>query len=114
MKRLSDIDLSPTQSEALGEIQQGIIKNFSVESIILYGSMARGESDEESDIDLLIITDQPLERPERHRITELIFEVNLRYETNFSSLVVDRASWDTGLYSVLPIRHNIERDGILV
>jgi predicted nucleotidyltransferase len=114
MKRLSDIDLSPSQSEALDQIQQGLLENFSIEAIVLYGSVARGEADEESDIDLLIITTHALERHERHRITELIFETNLRHETNFSSLVADRASWESGLYSVLPIRQNIERDGVLI
>ena len=114
MRQLRELDLSPNQSKALDEIVQGIKRDFSIEAVVLYGSAARGEAGEESDIDLLIITSQPLERTDRHRITDLIFEVNLRHGTNFSSLVVDKESWETGVYSVLPIHHNIERDGLQV
>lgn len=50
----------------------------------------------------------------RHEITNEVFEVNLQYDTNFSTLVVDRRSWETGIVSVLPIHDEILRDGVQV
>jgi len=82
--------------------------------LVLYGSFARGQADEESDVDLLIVTGRPLTRFERHEITDVAFEVNLQYDTNFSTLVVDLKSWESGMFSVLPIRDEIIRDGIQV
>ncbi|MBI4574447.1 MAG: nucleotidyltransferase domain-containing protein [candidate division NC10 bacterium] len=82
--------------------------------MVLFGSAARGEADEESDLDLLILTKKPVTRPTRHQITDLIFDVNLRYGTNFSSLVVDRDNWERGVVSVLPIHEEILRDGVAV
>ncbi|MEK9136627.1 MAG: nucleotidyltransferase domain-containing protein, partial [Bacteroidota bacterium] len=82
------------------------------DGIVLYGSFSRGESDEESDIDLLVFTRLPLQRKVRHQITDTVFEVNLKYDTNFSTLVVDRASWESGIFSILPVRDEILRDGI--
>ena len=114
MKRLDDKLLTTVQSKALEELRERLFIEFDVESIILYGSVARGKSDEESDIDLLIITTNPLARSERHRITDVIFEVNLCYDTNFSSLVVDRRCWDEGALSIHPIRDEILKDGLLV
>ena len=70
--------------------------------------------DAESDMDLLIVTPSPLTRFERHEITNVVFDVNLRHDTNFSTLVVDEASWDAGIISVLPLRDEIMRDGIQV
>ena len=50
----------------------------------------------------------------RHQITDIVFEINLKFGTNFSTLVVDRESWDSGLYSVLPLRDEIVREGVPV
>lgn len=92
MKRLDDIALTPIQCQALDELRRRLFDKFDIENLILYGSVARGKADEESDLDLLILTAQPLTRLVRHEITDLVFEVNLGYGTNFSTLVVDRAS----------------------
>jgi predicted nucleotidyltransferase len=112
VKRLDDITLAPNQYQALDELRRRLFDEFDVEAMILYGSVARGEADEESDLDLLIVTAQPLTRLRRHEITDVVFEVNLRYGTNFSTLVVDRNSWEGGAISVLPLRDEILKEGI--
>jgi len=114
MKQLQDLHLTPIQHKALSELRSRLLGELAIEEIILYGSVARGEADEESDIDLLIVTSEALKRTARHEITDAVFEVNLRYGTNFSTLVVDRASWESGLISALPIREAILREGILL
>ena len=112
MKRFDNVTLAPNQYQALGELRRRLFDEFDVEAVILYGSVARGEADEESDLDLLIVTAQPLMRPARHEITDMAFEVNLLYGTNFSTLVVDCNSWEVGGFSVLPLREEILKDGI--
>jgi hypothetical protein len=49
-------------------------------------------------LDRLIVTSQQLTRFERHEITDIAFDVNLQNLTNFSTLVVDQASWEMGSY----------------
>ena len=96
------------------EVPRRVAQLYEVDKIVLYGSVARGEADEESDLDLLIVTAKPLTRTERHKITDLVFEVNLEFGTNLSTLVVDRETWESGLFSVLPIHDEINREGILL
>jgi predicted nucleotidyltransferase len=112
IKQLEHIHLTPWQKQALTEILHRLYDQFQVVSVILYGSVARGEADEESDIDLLILTANPLSRLVRHDITDVVFDVNLRDGTNFSTLVLDQHAWETGAVAVLPLKEAILQDGI--
>jgi uncharacterized protein len=112
MRSLDQVRLTESQRQALAELHRQLLGSFGAESVCLYGSVVRGEADNESDTDLLVITKRPLDRPARRRITDLVFEVNLRYGTNFSALVVDRAAWDKGPVSVLPLKEEILREGV--
>ena len=112
MKRFDNVTLAPNQYQALDELHRRLFDEFDIEAVTLYGSVARGEADEESDLDLLIVTAHPFTRPACHGITDVVFEVNLLYGTNFSTLVVDRNSWEVGVFSVLPLREEILKDGI--
>lgn len=114
MKTLDQIQITENQLDALREIKRRLVEKFAIHAFILYGSISRNQADEESDVDLLVVTSNLLTRYERHQITDVVFEVNLHYETNFSTLVVDNQTWETGIFSVLPIRDEIIRDGILL
>ena len=114
MRKLTDVRLTRTQAQALAELKRRLCEEFGVEALVLYGSVARGEADDESDLDLLVLTPDPLSRRARHEITDAVFEVNLQYGTNFSTLVLDRDSWHDGPVSVLPIRAEVMKDGVAV
>ena len=109
---MNKMPLSDNQSKALHVIKKRVRDLFDVVDFVLFGSVARGEADEESDLDLMIVVSQSLSRSKRHEITDIVFEVNLEFGTNFSTLVVDQESWDTGMLSVLPLKDEIIRDGI--
>jgi predicted nucleotidyltransferase len=111
---MNSISFSHQQSQALKEIKQRIMERFSLIDCLLYGSAARQQATEESDLDLLIVISEALTRFKRHEITDIVFEVNLKYGTNFSSLVVDKETWETGIISVLPLRDEILRNGVRV
>ena len=114
MKDFRTITLTSNQSLALNEIRQRLLDKFDIYILVLYGSFVRGDADKESDIDLLIVTANQLPRPIRHIITDIVFEVNLHHDTNFSTLVVDHDSWEAGTFSVLPLRDEIIREGVKV
>lgn len=106
------LHLASNQRQALNELKFKLVHEFDIESLALYGSAARGEASEESDLDLLILTKHPLTRLARHKITDLAFEINLHYGTNFSTVVVDRDAWKTGAFSVIPFREEVLRDSV--
>lgn len=114
MKQIKDLSITSEQIQALKDLKRRLYDEFKIEELVLYGSVARNQPDDESDIDLLVLTTKPLTRFERHKITDVVFEINLQYGTNFSTLVLDRGAWQAGPISVLPLRDEIFKDGIML
>ena len=54
----------PLNRETIQAITQLIVERFQPEQIILFGSVARGEEDENSDLDLMVVL-RPGEKPPR-------------------------------------------------
>jgi predicted nucleotidyltransferase len=112
MRRLNDIVLKPKDRQAV-EILSGLLRErFPVDRVILFGSKARGDDGPDSDIDLLVLTSRLLTQDERREMAEVVLEVELRLDVLVSKLVVPSDSWDHGLYQALPIRREVEREGV--
>ncbi len=112
MKTLVDLQLPPQLWKALQEAPKRIGAEFAVDRIVLFGSVVRGEEDEESDVDLLIVLQDPPNHQVRNSISRLLLDINLQYDTNLSGLVVDRKAWDEGQLTVLPIHEEIKEEGM--
>lgn len=112
MRTLDDIDLSPGDRSAIEEAARVIRHLTSVEQILVFGSKARGDDDEESDIDLLVLTSRSLTRAERHAIVDSLFPLQLAYSVVLSPIFVAIDDWRSGPMSVLPIRAEIDDHGV--
>jgi predicted nucleotidyltransferase len=79
--------------------------------VVLFGSKARGDAAEESDIDLLVLMDEENDvvRAELWRIAS---DVSLEYDVVLSVRVYGRARWDESRRIRLPLYRAIVDDGI--
>jgi predicted nucleotidyltransferase len=112
MKRLDLIPLKDNELRAIEAAAKVLRERLPVEQVILFGSKARGEDDPESDIDLLVLTKRPLTRDEQRLVIDLLFPIELEHDVVFSTLEITAAEWVHGLYQVLPLRAEVERDGV--
>ena len=112
VKMLADISLPDRDRRAVERAAEILRTNFPVERIVLFGSKARGEDDDESDIDLLVLTRRPLGHAEQDGVTDALFDLQLELDVVISPLIVATEEWDRGLFQVLPIRHEVDRDGV--
>jgi len=114
MKTLSVLNLEENERNALLELKEKLLQKFPNVEIILYGSKARGDSDEESDIDLLILLDSEVSRQVREKITEITYDLELKYDVVFGIIVEDRDFWNSPLANAMPLHWNVDKEGILI
>lgn len=62
--------MTQTLDGVLPEMVQAIVEEVDPEQVYLFGSRARGDASPESDVDLLVIEDQPFD-PQRSRLQEV-------------------------------------------
>ncbi len=81
-----------------------------LKDIILYGSHARGDAAEGSDIDLIVLLDD-MDNPvsELQRCSKEIHQLDLLYDTLISIIPIDARQYETRR---LPIILNAKREGI--
>ncbi len=114
MKNIEDLSLNDNENKAIREATRMLKEKFSVKEVILFGSKARGDSSEESDIDLLLLTTGPLHWKERHAIIEALFDVEMKHSVAISIVVNTVHDWQKGICTVLPIHEEINREGVMI
>jgi predicted nucleotidyltransferase len=114
MRAFDEVQLKPNDRAAVERAAQILRQRFPVERLILFGSKARGEDDAESDIDLLVLSSRPLSWRDRDAVMEALFDLQLELEVVFTPVVIPLDEWENGVYQVLPLRKEVERDGVLL
>jgi len=106
------LSLAAHDRAAVLEAARVLADHLPVERVVLFGSKARGDDRADSDIDLLILTARPLDVVEGFRVTDLLQPIQHRHHCIISPLRLSADEWYHGVYQVLGIRHEIDRDGI--
>lgn len=82
--------------------------------VILFGSHARGQANEESDWDILILIDKP--KPNRSReqkYRDEIFQLELELGEAISTIIYSKSDWESR-YVFSPLYRNIQKEGVKI
>jgi uncharacterized protein len=112
MKALNEVNLKPRDRAAIGRAAQILHSQFAARQVVLFGPRARGDDDPESDIDLLVLLDGKVDQPLKSTIRRVLYTLGLELGVCFSTLMIPINAWEEGVYRVMPIRGEIERDGV--
>ena len=112
MRRLGN--LSEKESQALKELMDGLKKLYgkNLSKVILYGSKARGDSTNDSDVDIMVLLkDYKKWEEEFDRVSEAVYSVEEKYDYDLLISFVIKKELD---YQVekSPLLLNVRREGI--
>lgn len=83
-------------------------------TLLLYGSVARGTQDLESDYDVLILTDATLSTKEEDAVTDAVYNLELEQGIVISTLFYTRDFWAAPLAQVMPFHQRVQEDGVVI
>ena len=97
------------------ELVQGLTDIFrnNISMIILYGSVARGSANKESDIDIAIVVRSQMDDATKRRVLNWAADMDIRYERVFSIVDIQESNmrkWE----NVLPFYRNVKKEGIVL
>lgn len=81
--------------------------------VILYGSRARGDAAPDSDWNLLVLLDGPVDSARVRRVRHQLYELELETAMVLSSIVRSKEDWESKRYRALPFHANIMREGLM-
>lgn len=86
-----------------------------LEKVILYGSYARGEATDESDVDIMAVVDngKELEKTVRQIMVDISYELSLAYGVEVTVLLQDKDEYEQW-QPYIPFLRNVNREGIVV
>jgi len=96
----------------LAELKQGLSKIYGerLKAVVLFGSYARGDYHEGSDLDVMIVLDTYKSYwDELVRSSELASDLSLKYDITISRMIMSEEQWKKG---ELPVLKNIRIEGV--
>ena len=106
-------NLQPQERKAILALLEILEKELlhSIRHVVLFGSKARGDSDAESDIDLLIVVEEYSWALEKE-ITRLTTQADYAHNVVLSDHIIGKARFEQMAARREPLYCNLEREGI--
>lgn len=100
---------------ALAQIVPGLREIYGalIDSVILYGSTARGTQAEDSDVDIAVLIRSGTTKEMRGQMLDLIVDLELACGKVLSVLCIDYEKF-TVWKDTLPFYQNIQKDGVVL
>ena len=106
--------LTEKEKKAIEELLVGLKKLYgeNLSRVILYGSKARGEANEGSDIDIMIVLKE-IENlvQERRKVSNLVWEICYKYDLLIAETIRTEEEY---LTRATPFLLNVKREGIVL
>lgn len=96
------------------ELKQGLVPIYGdrLKGVYLYGSYARGDYREGSDVDVMILLDDYKNYwEEQEKISQLASDVSLEYDLTVSCIFIKEVQWETAR-DERPLIYNIHKEGL--
>ena len=126
MAIVAPVHLKHTHNKELDKIRERLLEAFlgrlqererdNLLRVVLYGSVARGDAREDSDVDVLVLVKNGEGLDLLDRVVEISVEADLEageFKTHLSPLAYDLAEFNEK-QSIVPFFWSIEKDGVVI
>jgi len=113
-KERRQMHLKNKETRALIEFKNQILEKFSNVRFVLFGSKAREDDQEDSDIDVLVVLDRKVNIAIEKEIFDVGFEVEIRWDVVFGIVVEESDFLNTPMAGEMPFYKNIKKQGVLI
>ena len=114
MRALSSLENNSADIDVLRRCKNAVIDVAGDADLILYGSRARGDAEEHSDYDILVVIDGAVDMPLKERILANVYPLLLETGRMLTLIIYSKQQWDPPLYRATPLHKNIDREGLLI
>ena len=113
--KMNEKDRMILEKNEINELIDGILSAIRthVVSIILYGSFARGDNTDGSDVDIAIILSDTLTETLSENLTDNIVDLDLKYDRVYSIIEIKHDDFERWR-SYIPFYKNVDREGIVL
>lgn len=105
--------MKTTAQETIRQIRQTVNKVDDKAEVVLYGSRARGDHRTDSDWDILVLTDYPIDLDKERALRYPLYDLALELEEDFSVFVYSKDDWHTQR-RITPFYDNVSEEGIFL
>ena len=103
--------MTPLERDILDRFKRDVTAKYPTARIILFGSRARGDADEDSDMDVLVVLDGPVSAVERAFVSECAWEAGFP-EIVVCPILVSKQSWEEGPERASLLAIAVRSDGV--
>jgi len=101
--------------KALAELKLNLIKRFNPAiELYLFGSVARGDYEDDSDIDVLVLMPGEINNSIEEEIFDEAYEIELKYDVIFGVIACSNDFWNSERAKVMPLYLNIKKESVKI
>ena len=99
--------------QIVSEFKKKVSEKFGKVEVILFGSQARADAVEESDIDIVVILNEDVDIKVKEAIYDIAYEFALEHDVILDVSVYSRKEWNR-YKKILPFIINIQKEGVVI
>ncbi len=100
---------------AIERLKKSLRERFGKEiELFLFGSVARGESLESSDVDILVLLKNTVNTSIEEEIYDIAYEIGLEYDIVFGVIVHTKKEWKELSKIQIPLTLEVKKEGMKI
>jgi len=108
------MNLKHNEKCAIQLFKEEVLKLYPEAGFTLFGSKARGDDVDSSDIDMLVVLKRNITTAIETSIFDEGFESGLKYNVVFGIVVEEDSLWTSSVSKATPFYQNVHREGVSI